>query len=67
MVWASVIALFWYTALHNLPTGVIPLPARWRPGVAALARWHWAVPATGYLLVVLLVLNRFWYYWRTLV
>ncbi|RPE31900.1 vitamin K epoxide reductase family protein [Kitasatospora cineracea] len=66
VVWASVIALFWYTTLHNLRIGAIPLPARWRPGVEALARWHWVVPAAGYLLVALLVLNRFWYFWRTL-
>ncbi|WP_370154195.1 vitamin K epoxide reductase family protein [Streptacidiphilus sp. EB129] len=55
-VWLSVIALFWYTTLHNLP--------KWRR--SALAPYHWVVPALWYLLIALLILNRFWYYWQTL-
>jgi uncharacterized membrane protein len=67
VVWAAVIPLFWYTTLHNLRRGVIPVPARWRDGVTGLGRsYHWAVPALWYLLIALLILNRFWYYWQTL-
>lgn len=67
-VWASVIPLFWYTTLHNLAPSrrVIPLPKRWRPAFAAVARHHWVVPACWYLAIALLILNRFWYYWQTL-
>ena len=66
VVWAATIALFWYVTLHNLRTGVIPVPARLRPAVREAARYHWAVPALWYAVIALLVLNRFWYYWRTL-
>ncbi|GAA5018795.1 vitamin K epoxide reductase family protein [Kitasatospora paranensis] len=64
VVWAVVGPLFWYTLLHNLRTGVLPAP---RGLTAALTRYHWAAPALWYLGIALLVLNRFWYYWRTLI
>ena len=65
-VWATTIALFWYVTLHNLRTGVIPVPAALRPAVREAARYHWVAPALWYAVIGLLVLNRFWYYWRTL-
>ncbi|MFI6447639.1 vitamin K epoxide reductase family protein [Kitasatospora sp. NPDC050543] len=67
VVWAATFALFWYTTLHNLRGGVIPVPRPLRPVVRETARYHWAVPALWYAVIALLVLNRFWYYWRTLI
>ncbi|MFB7619431.1 vitamin K epoxide reductase family protein [Kitasatospora sp. NPDC056181] len=67
VVWAAMIPLFWYTTLHNLRTGVIPVGRRLRPAVREAARYHWVVPALWYAVIVLLILNRFWYYWSTLV
>ncbi|MFI8083820.1 vitamin K epoxide reductase family protein [Kitasatospora sp. NPDC086009] len=67
VVWATMIPLFWYTTLHNLRTGVIPTPRALRPVVREAARYHWAAPALWYAVIVLLILDRFWYYWRTLV
>ncbi|MFI9328486.1 vitamin K epoxide reductase family protein [Kitasatospora sp. NPDC052868] len=66
VVWAAMIPLFWYTTLHNLRTGVIPTPRSLRPVVREVVRYHWVVPALWYAVVALLILNRFWYYWRTL-
>jgi uncharacterized membrane protein len=66
LVWAATIPLFWYTTLHNVRRGVIPVPESWRPAVRAVARNHWLVPLAWYVLIALLILNRFWYYWRTL-
>ncbi|MFJ3220041.1 vitamin K epoxide reductase family protein [Kitasatospora sp. NPDC086801] len=67
VVWATVVVLFWYTTLHNLRTGVIPVGPRLRPVVREAARYHWAVPVLWAAVIALLVLNRFWYYWSTLV
>lgn len=67
VVWAAMIPLFWYTTLHNLRTGVIPTPRALRPAVREAARYHWVVPALWYAVIALLILNRFWYYWSTLV
>ncbi|KJS57323.1 vitamin K epoxide reductase family protein [Streptomyces rubellomurinus] len=67
VVWAAMIPLFWYTTLHNLRSGVIPVGRRLRPVVREAARYHGAVPALWYAVIALLVLNRFWYYWSTLI
>ncbi|MEV7777489.1 vitamin K epoxide reductase family protein [Kitasatospora sp. NPDC088351] len=66
VVWATVIPLFWYTTLHNLRTGVIPVGPRLRPVVREAARYHWALPVLWAAVIALLILNRFWYYWSTL-
>jgi len=66
VVWTAMIPLFWCTTVHNLRHGVVPVPERWRGGVEVLARYPWVLPALCYLVVVLMVLNRFWFYWRTL-
>ncbi|MFJ2866528.1 vitamin K epoxide reductase family protein [Kitasatospora sp. NPDC087314] len=67
VVWATVVVLFWYTTLHNLRTGVIPVGPRLRTVVREAARYHWAVPVLWAAVIALLILNRFWYYWSTLV
>ncbi|MET9614854.1 vitamin K epoxide reductase family protein [Kitasatospora indigofera] len=66
VVWAVTIALFWYLTLHTLRRDVVPVPPRLRPVVREAVRYHWVVPALWYAVIALLVLNRFWYYWRTL-
>ncbi|MDH6109756.1 putative membrane protein [Kitasatospora sp. MAP12-15] len=67
VVWAATITLFWYTTLHNLRTGVIPVGRRLQPVVRELNRYHWVVPVLWYAGILLLVLNRFWSYWSTLI
>ncbi|MGF1426115.1 vitamin K epoxide reductase family protein [Kitasatospora sp. LaBMicrA B282] len=67
LVWAVTIATFWYTTLANLRTGVIPVGRRLRPVVRELNRYHWAVPVLWYAVIALMILGRFWYYWKTLV
>ncbi|RPE36066.1 vitamin K epoxide reductase family protein [Kitasatospora cineracea] len=64
VVWAVIITTFWYTTVHNLRTGTLPAPALLRR-LAAL-RFQWLVPTAAYLVIALLILNRFWYYWQTL-
>ncbi|MFE4970881.1 vitamin K epoxide reductase family protein [Kitasatospora sp. NPDC056651] len=66
VVWATVVVLFWYTTLHNLRTGVIPAGPRLRVVAGEAARYHWALPVLWAAVIALLVLNRFWYYWSTL-
>jgi uncharacterized membrane protein len=66
VVWAATIPLFWYTTVHNLRTGVIPLPEGARAKLESAAGLYWLFPVACYLVILLLVLNRFWYYWSTL-
>ncbi|WP_078896745.1 MULTISPECIES: vitamin K epoxide reductase family protein [unclassified Streptomyces] len=67
VVWVTVVALFWYTTLHNLRSGVIPVGPRLRPVVREAARYHWALPVLWAAVIALLILNRFWSYWSTLI
>ncbi|MFJ9520804.1 vitamin K epoxide reductase family protein [Kitasatospora sp. NPDC101801] len=67
VVWAAMIPLFWYTTLHNLTAGVIRVPGALRPVVREAARYHWAVPVLWYAVIAIMILQRFWYYWQTLV
>ncbi|MBF9072059.1 vitamin K epoxide reductase family protein [Streptacidiphilus fuscans] len=66
VVWTATIPLFWFTTVHNLRTGTLPLPSGARAWVQRTGvRWAWVVPVAGYAVIVLLVLNRFWWYWST--
>ncbi|MCX2180269.1 vitamin K epoxide reductase family protein [Streptomyces sp. SKN60] len=63
LAWAATIAMFWYTTVHNLRHGILRAP---RGLVAGALEFHWVVPVTWYLVVVLLIATRWWDYWRTL-
>jgi uncharacterized membrane protein len=66
VAWAATIPMFVYMTLHNLKREVIPVPARARRAVSAALEFHWVIVLTWYLVIVMLVLTRFWSYWRTL-
>lgn len=65
VVWAVVLPLFWYVTLRNLSAGVLGDGAAGRPA-AVLRDWHAPLLLLAYLLVLLLILERFWDYWSTL-
>ena len=65
VVWVVTIPLFWYTTLHNIRAGHLPtLPVR-RIG-RVVADYHGVVLTVWYLAVGLLIAERFWDYWVTL-
>jgi len=64
VVWAVVIPLFWYVTARNATAGVLGSP----DGRLATVLRDWRGPLVfgTFLLVVLLVLERFWSYWSSL-
>lgn len=66
VVWAVVIALFVYVTRYNLISGNIKV----KKSFQALSRWFcenaWFIVALWYLAIFVAILNRFWYYWKTL-
>ncbi|WP_408993439.1 vitamin K epoxide reductase family protein [Streptomyces sp. 1268] len=66
VVWAVMIPVFWYTTLHVLARGYLPVPDRVRRSATAVARYHGVVLTAWYLIIVVLILERFWLYWTTL-
>lgn len=64
LAWVVTIALFWYTAVHNIKHGVIRVPAGVR---TAVLEFHWVVPVLWYGIIAMLILTRWWSYWKTLI
>ncbi|MFF0110093.1 vitamin K epoxide reductase family protein [Streptomyces hirsutus] len=67
IVWAVMIPVFWYTTLHAVTRGNLPVPGAVRRTASALARYHGVVLTCWYLAIAVLILERFWLYWTTLV
>ncbi len=65
-VWAVTIPIFWYVTLHNLIRGHLPGPARARQVVTTATRFHTVVLTTWAVVLLTLVGEQFWSYWRTL-
>lgn len=66
IVWACTGPLFWCTTLYNLRQGNIPTPARLKGVVSFAQRHHGDILLLWFLLIIALILARFWYYWSTL-
>lgn len=63
VVWAVTIPLFWYTTLHTLREGHL---GGGRSLGVALTRFHSVVVVVWYVVIVALILQRFWDYWTSL-
>ncbi len=68
VLWVFTGPLFWYATLYNLDSGHLPSRlTRKFPRVTSFARRHHAEILTiWFLLIIALILKRFWYYWSTL-
>jgi uncharacterized membrane protein len=66
IVWAMTIPAFWYTTLYNLREGHIPTPKRLARSVAFIQRHHADIVVTWFLIIIALILKRFWYYFGNL-
>lgn len=67
VVWAVTIPIFWYTLLFNLRTGNIKTPQKCRSSVAFANKHHGEILVLWYLVIIAAILERFWYYWSTLI
>lgn len=67
VLWAMTGPIFWYTTLYNLRTGNIKTPKKLQRAVNFAQRHHGDILLLWFLLIIGLILKRFWYYWSTLV
>lgn len=67
VVWAVAIPMFWYTTLHNLREGHVKMPKKLAGVVTFAQKHHGDILLLWFLVIIALVLKRFWYYWQTLV
>jgi uncharacterized membrane protein len=67
IVWAATIPIFWYTTLYNLRSDNIRTPKKLRSAVNFAQRHHADILVLWFLIIIGLILKRFWYYWSTLI
>ena len=67
VVWSATIPIFWYVTLYNLREGHIKTPARLGRLVAFTQRHHGDILLVWFGVIIALILNHFWYYWKTLI
>lgn len=65
-VWAITWPIFWYSLLYNLREKNITTPKQLKNIVAFSQRHHADILAIWYVIILGLILNKFWYYWSTL-
>ncbi|MFY1683706.1 vitamin K epoxide reductase family protein [Micromonospora sp. WMMD730] len=61
VVWVVTIAIFWYVTLRNVHHEQL-----FTSRGAVLLRYHTVVLTVWYLIIVALIGEQFWFYWRTL-
>jgi uncharacterized membrane protein len=67
IIWAVTIPMFWYTLLHSLREGHLKTPKSLAGVVAFVQRHHADILILWFLIIIGLILKRFWYYWQTLI
>ncbi len=67
VVWAVTWPIFWYTKLYNLREGHLPTPKILRGAANFMQKHHADILISGYVLIIALILENFWYYWKTLI
>lgn len=67
IVWVATGPMFWYLSLYNLRLGNIKLPKKLDGMVRFAQKHHGDILLLWFLLIIALILKRFWYYWSTLV
>lgn len=67
LVWVITIVSFVYVTLYNFRHGHIPTPKSWQKAVGFAQRHHVDIIITWCLIIVFLILNHFWYYWKTII
>jgi uncharacterized membrane protein len=67
IVWAVTGPMFWYTTLYTLRAGNIPNHPKLKRAVAFAQRHHGDILLLWFLVIIGLILKRFWYYWSTLI
>lgn len=67
VVWAVSIVLFVYVTFYNLSNKYIGVPAKLTGLVELGDKYKWAIAVFWVLLIAGVILNQFWFYWKTLI
>lgn len=65
-VWLVIIPLFYYVTLYNFESNNLPKIDKRNRLLSFVYEHHIDFLLTWYLIIIIMILNRFWYYWQTL-
>lgn len=65
LVWSVTIPIFFFTSLYNLAEGHWPVSKSVRPVVQGLLTYKYVILIIWYSVIAGLILNHFWYYFKT--
>lgn len=63
ITWIATVPLFWYVTLFNLENGTINPKGRWLRLANFVRRHHLDILIVWALIIIALILKRFWYYY----
>src|SRR5690606_31747987 len=66
-IWMVTIPAFWYITLYNLQQNNILTPKKLKSTVGFMNRHHGDILFVWYLIIFGILLEHFWYYWKTLI
>jgi len=67
VLWAFTGPMFWYTTLYNFEAGHMPgrIATKFPRAISFARRHHGDILLIWFLIIIALILKRFWYYWST--
>ena len=66
IVWSVTMPIFWYTTLYNIQEKNIKIAKKYQKVSLFIQRHHLDILITWYVIVIALILQNFWYYWKTI-
>lgn len=67
VVWTVTIPMFWYTILYVFRNGHITVPARLKGICNFIQKHHADILFVWFIVIIGMILEHFWYYWKTLI
>lgn len=67
VVWAVMIPTFIYTTVHNIREGYLKLPSSLQGVGTFISKYHVEITMSWFLLILLAIIEHFWYYWKTVI
>jgi uncharacterized membrane protein len=67
VAWVVTITAFWYSLIYSLQNQVIAVPKKLESVSDFVQKHHFDILIVWFLVLIGLILNHFWYYWKTLV
>lgn len=67
VVWSVTIPLFWYITLYNLREGHIKTPRSLNAAGKFVQKHHGDILLVWFLVIIGVILEHFWYYWKTII